>query len=208
MMIRASTAPEPATAPAATDAELQAAQDRFIALWGEMASRWGVPRTVAEVHALLFVAGEPLHVDALLERLRISRGNASMTLRTLVEWGIIAREVRRGDRREYFRAEQDVWRLFATIARARKRREVDPLMEGLARCRTPPLRGRDAAPREAHNARIEELLDAVRLVDGISESLVGADGKGLRRAATGMAKLVGFVAPVAEAITGRKRGRS
>jgi DNA-binding transcriptional regulator GbsR (MarR family) len=177
------------------DEELVAAQDRFIALWGEMASRWGVPRTMAEVHALLFVHGEPLHAEAIMDRLRISRGNASMTLRTLDEWGIVTRILERGDRREYFRAEQDVWRLFATIARARKRRELDPLTEGLDRCRTTPLRGREGQARAAHNERIGELLDAVRLLDGVSERLVGADGRGLVKAALTLAKLTGWAGP-------------
>lgn len=187
---------------AATDRELIASQDSFIALWGEMASRWGVPRTMAEAHALLFVHGDPLHAEAIMERLRISRGNASMTLRTLVEWGIITRHHARGDRREYFRAEQDVWKLFATVARARKRREIDPLVEGLARCRTTPVRGRDGAARAAHNARVDELLSAVQLVDGLSERLVGADGGALRTATMTLSKLVGLVRPL------RKRSES
>lgn len=180
----------------ATDHELIASQDSFIALWGEMASRWGVPRTMAEAHALLFVHGEALHAEAIMERLRISRGNASMTLRTLVEWGIITRHHARGDRREYFRAEQDVWKLFATVARARKRREIDPLVEGLARCRTAPIRGREGTARAAHNARVDELLSAVQMVDGLSERLVGADGGALRSATIALSKLVGLVRPL------------
>jgi HTH-type transcriptional regulator, glycine betaine synthesis regulator len=178
-----------------TDAELTESQDRFIALWGEMASRWGVPRTMAEAHALLFVHGEPMHAEGIMERLRISRGNASMTLRTLVEWGIITRQHARGDRREYFRAEQDVWKLFATVARARKRREIDPLVEGLSRCRTTPTQGRGAAARSAHNARVDELLAAVELVDGLSERLVGAHGGALRGAVLALAKIANFTAP-------------
>lgn len=173
------------------DQELLDSQDRFIALWGEMGSRWGVPRTMAEIHALLFVHGEALHAEAIMDRLRISRGNVSMTLRTLVEWGIITRQHARGDRREYFRAEQDVWKLFATVARARKRREIDPLVEGLARCKTSAIRGREGASRSAHNARVDELLQAVRVVDGISERLVATDGTGLRAAAFAMSKIMG-----------------
>src|SRR5262249_2651660 len=142
-----------------------------------------------------FVHGEPLDVEAIMQRLRISRGNASMTLRTLVEWGIINRQLQRGERREFFRAEHDVWRLFATVARARKRRAIDPLIEGRDRGRAPAGRG----PRAAHNARMDELLDAVRLLDGVADRLTSTDGGGLRTAAVALAKLVGFVAP-------RKRG--
>ncbi len=194
-MPRLSESPAPPATAHSDDLELRGSQDRFIALWGEMASRWGVPRTMAEVHALLFMHGEPMHAEAIMDRLRISRGNASMTLRTLVEWGIITRQLQRGDRREYFRAEQDVWKLFATVARARKRRELEPLVDGLSRCRTAPVRGRDSGPRVAHNERIDELLDAIRLLDGVSERLVGADGRALLRAATTLSKLVGFVLP-------------
>lgn len=194
------------SATASVDEDLRAAQDRFIALWGEMAARWGVPRTMAEAHALLFMVGEPLDVEAIMERLRISRGNASMTLRTLVEWGIINRQLQRGERREYFRAEQDVWRLFATVARARKRREIDPLVDGLTRCRTGAGAGHQSRARSAHNARVEELLSAVTLLDGVSDRLTSADGGGLRKAAVTLAKLVGFVSPGARSAR-RSAGR-
>ncbi|MFO0828583.1 MAG: MarR family transcriptional regulator [Phycisphaerales bacterium] len=198
-------APASGVAPS-DDRELLSSQDRFIALWGEMASRWGVPRTMAEAHALLFVHGEPLDVETIMDRLRISRGNVSMTLRTLVEWGIISRQLQRGERREFFRAEQDVWRLFATVARARKRRELDPLVDGLAQCRTTTTaRARESAARAAHNARVDELLDAVRLLDGVSERLTSADGGGLRSAAVALAKLVGFISPAPKRVADSRR---
>lgn len=205
--------PTPASAvdTPALDADLIESQDRFIALWGEMGSRWGVPRTMAEAHALLFIHGEPLHAEAIMDRLRISRGNVSMTLRTLVEWGIITRHHERGDRREYFRAEQDVWKLFATVARARKRREIDPLVDGLDRCKTAPSRsrdgGRDGGRRGAHNARVEELLQAVRVIDGISERLVATDGSGLRRATLTLGKLMGVAELVGIVVSPRKTDR-
>jgi len=174
------TAPTPAAdglhrdAAAAPDRDVEAAQDRFIALWGEMGSSWGVPRSMAEIHALLFIVGEPLHTDAIMQRLRVSRGNASMTLRTLVEWGIITRSHQRGDRRDYYRAEQDVWRLFSTILRARKRRELDPLMESLRECR---VHGDAARPETAeHDARVDRMLELVELIDRVSERTLGPSG--------------------------------
>ncbi len=111
--------------------EIRAAQDRFIQFWGEMGTRWGVQRSMTEVHALLFIAGEPLSAEDIMERLSISRGSVSTTLKQLAEWGLVQR-VRlkdRADRRDYHQAEQDVWKLFYTILRARKRREFDPLVE-------------------------------------------------------------------------------
>jgi DNA-binding transcriptional regulator GbsR (MarR family) len=115
---------------------LRQAQDRFIALWAQMGSSWGIPRSMAEVHALLFIAGSPMNPDQIMRRLNLSRGSVSMTLRALVEWGIVWRCPVRGERKEYFQAEQDVWKLFRTIIRERKKREVDPLMEALRDCRS------------------------------------------------------------------------
>ncbi|MGQ0627727.1 MAG: GbsR/MarR family transcriptional regulator, partial [Phycisphaerales bacterium] len=94
-------------------------QDRFIAAWGQMGSTWGISRTMAEAHALLYITGQPLCTDEVMERLKISRGNASMSLRALLDWGIIRRASKRGDRKEYFEAEQDVWTLLKAVVRER-----------------------------------------------------------------------------------------
>jgi DNA-binding MarR family transcriptional regulator len=85
-----------------TQRQLRAAQDLFIRRWGEMGQTWGINRTMAEIHALLYVVGEPLCTDDVMERLNISRGNASMSLRSLCDWGIVRRLHKRGQRREYF----------------------------------------------------------------------------------------------------------
>jgi DNA-binding transcriptional regulator GbsR (MarR family) len=90
---------------------------------------------MAEVHALLFVTGEALTADDLMTELGISRGNASMTIRTLEEWGIVRRTAEEATRRDLFTAEQDVWHLFAAVIRVRKAREIDPLTAVLTRCR-------------------------------------------------------------------------
>src|SRR5436853_7239326 len=82
--------------------QLRVAQDTFIRRWGEMGATWGINRTMAEIHALLYIVAQPLCTDDVMERLNISRGNASMSLRALVDWGIIRRVHKRGERREYF----------------------------------------------------------------------------------------------------------
>ena len=125
---------DPASA-AALAASIRAGQDRFVSIWGEMGSSWGIPRTMAEVHALLYITGEAMCTDDLMQRLQISRGNASMSLRALTDWAIVSRVHKRGDRKEYFRAEQDVWQMFRTILRERKRREIDPVLAALYECR-------------------------------------------------------------------------
>ena len=125
------------TAAPATTAEqqLHTAQDLFIRRWGEMGQTWGINRTMAEIHALLYVTAQPLCTDDVMERLHISRGNASMSLRSLCDWGIIRRLHKRGERREYFESLSDVWEIFSIIATERKRREMDPVLETIRQCR-------------------------------------------------------------------------
>ena len=176
------------------DQALIEAQQRFIRLWGQMGSSWGIPRTMAEVHALLFVTGRPLNTDEVMEGLGISRGNASMTLRALVDWRIVYRQHVRGDRKEYFTAEQDVWKLFRRILRERKKREIDPLLDALHACRdlTSPKVDRAAGPDpktvRAHNDRLDELITFMNLVDSISQRFISPSGQGLEMAAKLLAR--------------------
>src|SRR5271155_4563404 len=114
--------------------ELRKAQDSFIGRWGEMGQTWGINRTMAEIHALLYIVAQPLCTDDVMERLNISRGNASMSLRALCDWGIIRRMHKRGERREYFESLSDVWEMFSIIASERKRREMDPVLETIKQC--------------------------------------------------------------------------
>src|ERR1700709_2819577 len=130
-------APSAAAVPAATSTpqqQLRVAQDLFIRRWGEMGQTWGINRTMAEIHALLYITAQPLCTDDVMERLHISRGNASMSLRAICDWGIIRRLHRRGERREYFESLSDVWEIFSIIAAERKRREMDPVLETIKQC--------------------------------------------------------------------------
>lgn len=110
-------------------------RELFVRRWGEMGGYWGINRTMAEIHALLYLSCEPLCTDDVMEALLISRGSASMNLRSLLDWGLIRREHQRGDRREYFVAETNVWRIFETIMRERRRREVEPIVRTIERAR-------------------------------------------------------------------------
>ncbi len=174
--------------------EIRAAQDRFIEFWGEMGTRWGVPRSMTEVHALLFIAGEPLSAEDIMERLSISRGSVSTTLKQLVEWGLVQR-VRlkdRADRRDYHQAEQDVWKLFYTILRARKRREFDPLVEELGGCRVAQKGSRKSDRSKQHDQKIDELLELCTFFDGLANT-VSKSGKGIERASKLLARVLGVV---------------
>jgi DNA-binding transcriptional regulator GbsR (MarR family) len=110
---------------------LDETKERFILHWGEMGSLWGINRTMAQVHALLFISPEPLCANEIMEALQISRGNVSMALRELIAWGIASRMHIMGERREFYTTEKDVWKMFRIIARERKKREVDPTIEVL-----------------------------------------------------------------------------
>jgi DNA-binding transcriptional regulator GbsR (MarR family) len=111
--------------------EFEEIKEKFILHWGEMGSLWGINRTMAQVHALLFISPEPLCANDIMEELQISRGNVSMALRELIAWGIASRVHLKGERREFYTTEKDVWTLFRIIARERKKREVDPTIEVL-----------------------------------------------------------------------------
>lgn len=113
---------------------LRQAREEFVAQWGALGTQWGINRTMAQIHALLMTAPEPISTDEVMEELQISRGNAHSNLKELVAWGLVRIVVRKGDRREYFEAEKDVWKIFTTVARERKRREIDPALDVLRKC--------------------------------------------------------------------------
>ena len=160
-----------------------------------MGSSWGIPRTMAEVHALLYIVHEPLNTDQIMERLAISRGNASMSLKSLHDWGLISRAHKRGDRKEYFHAEQDVWQVFRIITRERKRREIDPVLMALHDCRDvtgPRAVGLANADAEliTHNERLDRMIDFIELIDSLAEQFVSPAGKGLQTAVGLLGKVV------------------
>src|SRR5687767_731583 len=109
-------------------------QQKFILHWGEMGTRWGINRTVAQIHALLFLSPEPLHAEEIAETLGVARSNVSTSLRELQGWGIVRVVHQLGDRRDHFESLKDVWELFQVIADQRKRREIDPTMALLREC--------------------------------------------------------------------------
>jgi DNA-binding transcriptional regulator GbsR (MarR family) len=156
-------------------ADLHAAQQRFVSLWSRMASTWGISRTMAEVHAWLFIRGGARHAEEVMEALEISRGNASMTLRRLEEWELVTRVHRRGDRKEYFEAEQDVWRMFRTILSQRKKRELDPLLEDLDGCRATDASAPDEEAARVHDQRIDDMASFLGLVDTVAERILAED---------------------------------
>lgn len=115
--------------------QLSEAKEKYIQTWGTFATNWGINRTMAQVHALLLASGKPLSTDEVMEQLEVSRGNANMNLRALIDWGIVRKEFVKGDRKEYFVAEKDVWYLFKQITKERRKREIEPVISFLEELR-------------------------------------------------------------------------
>lgn len=111
--------------------KLEEAKEKYIQTWGTLASSWGINRTMAMVHSLLLSSSKPLSTDEVMDALLISRGNANMNLRELVDWGIARKEVIKGERKEYYTADKDIWYLFRQIVKERRRRELEPVLESL-----------------------------------------------------------------------------
>ncbi len=105
------------------------AKIKFISTWGSLGSLWGINKAMAQIQALLFISTKPLSMEEIMKALQISRGNTSMNLRQLIDWGIVTKEIIPGERREYFQTEKDVQELARVIAKERSRREIQPVIK-------------------------------------------------------------------------------
>ncbi len=151
------------------------AQDQFILEWGRMSSSWGINRTMAQIHALLFVTGIPLEVNEIMERLQISRGNASMNLRELMDWGIVRRFRRPGDRKDTYLSETDPYQMFIRVVRERKRREIDPTTDAIRECLQRVPKGEPSPQAETMKVRLEALLEIFDVLDAAYRQVFGQD---------------------------------
>jgi DNA-binding transcriptional regulator GbsR (MarR family) len=165
---------------------LRDVEDEFVRLWHGMSSLWGISPTMAEIHGLLYLTGQAMSMDDIMDRLGISRGNVSMNLSKLLEWGLVRRSHKRGDRRDYYESLSDVWEIFTLVAAQRKRREIDPILNTLRHCReelTPEVCGADAeqpAVRQRFQ-RINDLYALLSQMDRLAQRFLEAH-RGLRAA--------------------------
>mgnify|MGYP003520431102 FL=1 len=111
--------------------EFKEAKNKFVQTWGALGSQWGINKTMAQIHALLMVSSEAVSMEDIMEELQISRGNASMNIRALMDWGIVYKEYKAGERREFFTAEKDLDELAVKISRERSKREIKPALKVL-----------------------------------------------------------------------------
>ena len=130
---------------------LSAVQQKFILHWGEMGTRWGINRTVAQIHALLYVSATPMTAEDIAAALGVARSNVSSSIRELLAWNLVRRVPVKGDRRDHFEAECDIWELVARIAAGRKAREIDPALAALKACVAEA--GQDADTEQDPSAR-------------------------------------------------------
>jgi DNA-binding transcriptional regulator GbsR (MarR family) len=151
---------------------LDAVEQEFVGLWRNMSGLWGISPTMAEIHGLLFITGQALSMDDIMDRLAISRSNVSMNLSKLTEWGLVRRVHQRGDRRDYWESLGDVWETFTLVAAQRKRREIDPILNTLRQCRerlSPAALGADDSRAREARRRVEDFLSLLTLLDGLAQ---------------------------------------
>ena len=141
-----------------------AAVERFILQWGDMGGQWGVNRSVSQIHALLYLSEQPLTADDIAVRLGIARSNVSNSIKELLAWNLIRRVPVKGDRRDHYEAETDVWEMVMRIAAGRKEREIDPALAALRLCVAEAEGDPAMAPVAA--LRLKALLAFTESIDG------------------------------------------
>ncbi len=152
--------------------ELSPTLSRFVLHWGEMGTRWGVNRTVAQIHALLFITGRPMHAEEIADTLGVARSNVSNSIRELQGWNLARLTHLPGDRRDHFETSVHVWELLRTIVRERQRREIEPTMQVLAELLADPALSRE--PAEAR-LRMRETLELLQTLTAWSDEMLKLD---------------------------------
>ena len=144
--------------------KLEEAKQQFINSWGAFGTNWGINRTMAQIHALLLISPDPLSQDDMMEALNISRGNVNMNVRDLISWGLAERVILPGERKEFFTAEKDIWKVIKQIVKERKKRELEPMLQLMDK-----LEQTEGDKRDRH---VKALMDTV---SGIKKLGIQAD---------------------------------
>ncbi|MEQ8469832.1 MAG: helix-turn-helix domain-containing protein [Marinoscillum sp.] len=152
--------------------EYQNAKHQFIQAWGTLGSSWGINKAMAQIHALLLISPDPLTADEIMEELQMSRGNVNMNVRALMDWGIVQKESKVGERKDFFRADKDVWELARQVSRERRRREIEPIIKVLNQVQKVEGSGKDV---EEFKQITGELKDFSHKVDGVLDKFVKSD---------------------------------
>ena len=148
------------------------ARHKFIQAWGTLGSSWGINRAMAQIHALLIVSTGALTAEEIMEELQMSRGNVNMNLRALIDWGIVTKEHRVGERKEYFSAGKDVWELARQVSRERRRREIEPILKVLDQVQSVSGKSKEV---EEFKKVTGELYDFSNKVDNVLDKFAKSD---------------------------------
>lgn len=154
--------------------KLDEAKFKFIETWGRLGTEWGINRTMAQVHALFLVSTEPLSTDDVMEALSISRGNANMNIRDLINWDLVHKVMMQGERKEYFAAEKNIWEIAKRIIRERKRREIEPLKRTLSELKNVDGDKRNKDVKE-FTELVENIDNFIGKLDGSLDTMIKAD---------------------------------
>lgn len=155
--------------------QLDEAKRKFTEGWGTLGSAWGVSRTMAQVHALLLVTPGALSTEDIMEQLQISRGNTNMNVRALIDWGLVRKELRPGERREFFSAEKDIHRVATLILKERRKRELEPIMRVLEDVSHVDMAGAPAADAQSFVSMVNSIRSFADLADRTAGTIIRAD---------------------------------
>lgn len=151
----------------------QQAIDQFVLLWGEMASAWGINKTMAQIHALLYAEAKPLDTDTIMNQLSISRGNANMNLRSLIQWQLVQKVHFKGERKDFYTAEKNVWNIVSIIVHERQQREIAPIKENLNECiKVFEEEGVQSKEEEEFKQRIEQFVEFLEMFDRFTKAML------------------------------------
>ncbi len=148
------------------------AKNQFVQAWGTLGSSWGINKAMAQIHALLLISPESLTADEIMEELQMSRGNVNMNVRSLVDWGIVQKESKVGERKDFYKATKDVWELAKQVSRERRRREIEPIIRVLADVQK--VEGKSDEIKEFRKVT-KDLGDFSNKVDGVLEKFTKSD---------------------------------
>ncbi|APX99391.1 GbsR/MarR family transcriptional regulator [Lacinutrix venerupis] len=142
--------------------QYQEAKDKFISTWGSLGSLWGINKAMAQIQALLFISTKPLSMEEIMDELKISRGNTSMNLRQLIDWGIVSKTIVAGERKEFFTTEKDVQELARIVAKERSRREIQPVIKILDEV---------SSIKDDGNEKTKELIKQTKALHELTETM-------------------------------------
>lgn len=145
--------------------KLDEAKEKFIQSWGGLGSTWGINRTMAQIHALFLISEELLSAEDVMEALKISRGNTNMNIRTLIDWGLVYKEFKAGERKEFFRGEKDVWLVTQRVIKARQRQELDPMISVLTQLQNVEAEAKNKKEVEVFKKQIKSIKEHAELAD-------------------------------------------